>query len=202
LLRELGDLYIPANERQLRAVQRRGDELDKNVRQWAQSVVDLLPRGLPLNSDETYILSLFIAQQRRLNVQMDSTRPQDDNSVWGVAKQFLPFAGTPQNGEVSSAAHRLVAARLDSDLERACRFYCEDNGVQPDCEEAIDWRVAIRFMAQSVYSRVSGGDIKKVAMSPKRFELALVARDLASDIEERRQRMFSLNVTVDRRRRE
>jgi hypothetical protein len=49
---------------------------------------------------------------------------------------------------------------------------------------------------------VSGGDIKKVAMSPKRFELALVARDLASDIEERRQRMFSLNVTVDRRRRE
>lgn len=201
MLRELGDLYIPANDRQLRAVQRRGDELDKNVRTWAQSVVDLLPRGLPLNSDETYVLSLFIAQQRRLNLQMDGSRPQADNTMWAVARQFLPFFAQPHNSDVSSTAHRLVAARLDSDLERACRFFCEDNGVRADCEEAIDWRVAISFMAQSVYSRVAAGEIRKVAMSPRRFELALVARDLAGDIEERRQRMFALNVTVDRRRR-
>jgi hypothetical protein len=199
LLRELGDIHIPTNERQLRTVQRRGDDLDKQVRIWAQAVVEMLPRALPLNPDETYVLCLFLAQQRRLNVQMDAYKPRDNN-FWAAARQLLPTF-SPASPEVHGAAHRLVAARLDSDIDRACRFFCEDNGIQPDCEAAIDWRVAIRFMAQSVYSRVASGELKKVAVSPKRFELALVARDLAADIADRRHAMFSLNVTVDRRRR-
>jgi len=198
LLREMGDLYIPANERQLRTVQRRGDELDKLVRNWAQAVVDMLPRGLPLNPDETYLLCLFLAQQRRLNMQMDAYKP--DNGFWSTARQLLPVRPAQANAQVHGAVHRLVAARLDSDIDRGCRYFCEDNGIQSDCEAAIDWRVSIRFMAQSVYTRVSGGELKKVALSPKRFELALVARDLAADIADRRHNMFSLNVTVDRRR--
>jgi hypothetical protein len=179
-------------------VQRRGDETDKQVRNWAQAVVELLPRGLPLNPDETYILCLFLAQQRRLNMQMDEHKPE--SGFMSVAKALLPNLGYNPNPEVAAAAHRLVAARLESDIDRACRFFCEDNAIQYDCEEAIDWRVAIRFMAQSVYSRVNHGDLKKVALSPHRFELALVARDLASDIANRRQNMFALNVTVDRRK--
>jgi hypothetical protein len=47
---------------------------------------------------------------------------------------------------------------------------------------------------------VADGELKKVALSPRRFELALIARDLASDIANRRQAMFALNVTVDRRK--
>lgn len=199
MLRELGDLYIPTNERTLRAVQRRGDELDKQVRNWAQAVVELLPRGLPLNPDETYVLCLFLAQQKRLNLQMDAHKP--DTGFMSAAKAMLPTMGHGQNAEIQAAAHRLVAARLDSDIERACRYFCEDNAIQPDGDHAIDWRVAIRFMAQSVFSRVNPGDLKKVAVSPKRFELALVARDLSSDITNRRQEMFALNVTVDRRKR-
>ncbi|MEK7248687.1 MAG: hypothetical protein AAB092_09480 [Chloroflexota bacterium] len=200
MLRELGDLYIPANDRQLRSVQRRGDDMDKLVRNWAQAVVEILPRGLPLNPDETFVLSLFLAQQRRLNLQMDAHKPE--SGFMSAAKTFLPALGHNPNPEVMAAAHRLVAARLDSDIDRACRFFCEDNAIQPDCEEAIDWRVAIRFMAQSVYSRVNDGDLKKVALSPRRFELALVARDLASEVANRRQNMFALNVTVDRRKRD
>lgn len=198
MLRELGDLYIPANERQLRSVQRRGDDMDKQVRNWAQAVIELLPRGLPLNPDETYVLCLYLAQQRRLNLQMDAQRP--DSGLISTARSFIPGLGGNVNPEVLGAAHRLVAARLDSDIDRACKFFCEDNGIRPDCDEAIDWRVAIRFMAQSVYSRVQGSDLKRVALSPSRFELALVARDLASDIADRRQAMFALSVTVDRRR--
>ncbi|MEP6872701.1 MAG: hypothetical protein ABI939_12750, partial [Anaerolineaceae bacterium] len=84
MLRELDDLYIPANERQLRNVQCKGDELDKQVRIWAQCVLGVLPRGLPLNDDEKYLFSLFLAQQRRLNLQMDADQP--DNSLLGTAK--------------------------------------------------------------------------------------------------------------------
>jgi hypothetical protein len=173
--------------------------MDKDVRSWAQAVVEMLPRGLPLNPDETYILCLFLAQQRRLNVQMDAQKPE--TGLASAARAFLPAFRRGQNPEVLAAAHRQTAARLDSDIERACRFFCEDNAIRPDCEEAIDWRVGIRFMAQSVYSRVSQGDLKKVAVSPRRFELALVSRDLASDIASRRGSMFALNVTVDRRKR-
>ncbi len=198
MLRELGDLYIPTNDRQLRAVQRRGDEMDKQVRNWAQAVIDMLPRGLPINPDETFVLSLYLAQQRRLNIQMDAYKPE--SGLMSAVKAMLPVPMPTGNPEVMGAAHRLVAARLDSDIDRACRFFCEDNAIRPDCEEAIDWRVAIRFMAQSVYSRVADGELKKVALSPRRFELALIARDLASEIANRRQTMFALNVTVDRRK--
>lgn len=198
MLRELGDLYIPTNERTLRSVQRRGEDMDKQVRSWAQAVVEMLPRGLPINPDETFMLSLFLAQQRRLNLQMDAHKPE--SGFVSAVKALLPVQVQTGNSEVAAASHRLVAARLDSDIDRACRFYCEDNAIRPDCDEAIDWRVSIRFMAQSVYSRVSEGDLKKVAISPRRFELALIARDLASDIANRRQAMFALNVTVDRRK--
>ncbi len=199
MLRELGELYIPANDRALRSVQRRGEEMDKQVRNWAQGVIDMLPRGLPLNPDETFILSLYLAQQRRLNIQMDATsRPE--TGFAGAVKALLPIPARNGNSEVMTAAHRLVAARLDSDIERACRFFCDDNGINSEGEEAIDWRVSIRFMAQSIYSRVADGDLKKMAGSPRRFELALTARDLASEIGNRRQAMLTLNITVDRRR--
>jgi hypothetical protein len=199
LLRELGDIYIPTNERNLRAVQRRGEDLDKQVRNWGQGVIDMLPRGLPINPDETFILSLYLAAQRRLNVQLDASQ-KPDGGLSGAIKALLPLPARGGPSEVATAAHRLVAARLDSDIERACRFFCEDNGIDAEGEEAIDWRVSIRFMAQSIYSRVADGDLKKMAGSPRRFELALTARDLASEIANRRQGMFSLTVTVDRRR--
>ena len=66
------ELYIPADERSLRRAQRRVHELDKGVRDWAQSVIAILPRGLAILEDEAQILALYLAQQRRLNLEMDA----------------------------------------------------------------------------------------------------------------------------------
>ena len=193
MLRELEELYIPANERALRHVQRKGDELDKHVRSWAQSVLESLPRGLPLSADEKYLVCLFLAQQRRVNLQMDSYQP--DTTFWGAARQYFPFLGSRPDPESFAAFHRIVSMRLDSDIDRTARNFSDDNGVAPDCEPAIDWRVAMRFMAQSVYSRVGSGDPKKIMSSPTRFELALIARDLAAEIVERRGAMLAVSTS-------
>jgi hypothetical protein len=190
VLRELGELYIPANERDLRRVQRKGDELDRHVRNWAQSVTHILPRGLPLNPDETLIFSLYLAQQRRLNLQMDANQPEA--GFWASFKRTLPIPVAPPDVETQRNVHRLLAARLDSDIDRAATFFCTDNRVPADSEPAIDWRVAICFMAQSVYSRVATVDPRKIPAHPRRFELALVARDLAGDVITKRHRMFQL----------
>lgn len=186
---EFDELYIPTSDRQLRRVQRKGEELEKQVRTWAQAVRGVLPRGLPLNGDEKYIFSLFVAQQRRLNMQIDAFVP--DTGLLATARSLLPIPAVRHDPDAFVAIHRIVASHLDSDIDRACRFYCEGSGVDPESERAIDWRVALRFMAQSVYSRLLKVDPKRLAMSPRRFELAVVARDLASDITEKRSAMFT-----------
>lgn len=190
MLRELSDLYIPSNERQLRTIQRKGEDLDKHVRTWAQSVVEVLPRGLPLNPDEIYLLCLFLAQQRRLNMQMDAFQP--DPSLWASVRATIPFMGKTVDPQVFGAVHRVVATRLDSDIDRAGTFFCQDHHIPPESEPAIDWRVATRFMAQSIYSRVATLDPKKIGASPRRFEIALMARDLAADIVDKRHAMFTV----------
>jgi hypothetical protein len=189
LLRELEELYIPEDDRQLRRVQRRGEELDRAVRGWGHAVVEILPRGLPVNPDEVYLLSLFLAQQHRLNLQMDGCRP--DEGLLANLKRTLPFVLPDEDPEEFRAIHRVVASRLDSDIDRASDFFCTEHNVPAESEPAIDWRVSIRFMAQSVYTRVAGIEPKKMPVSPRRFELALVARDLASEIVDRRHGMFS-----------
>jgi len=187
-LDHLDGLYVPGNERQLRKVQRRGEELDKLVRSWAESVIRVLPHGLPINSHEVYVLSLFLAQQRRLNLQMDS-RDQDYSVVAVVKNTLLSFLPR-EDPAVTATAHRVIAQRLDSEIERACAFFCQDHRVDPASEPALDWRVAIRFMAQSVYSRLAETEPKRMPVSPRRYELALVARDLATVIEAKRLAML------------
>ncbi len=182
-------LYIPENESELRRVQRCGERLDKQVRAWAECVIRVLPRGLPINSHEVYVLSLFLAQQRRLNVQMDSGEP--DYSVIGAIKHALSFAFPREDPSMAATTHHVLAQRLDSEIERACAIYCRDHGVDPTSEPALNWRVAIRFMAQSVFSRLAETEPPKMATSPHRFELSLVARDLATEVEAKRIDMVS-----------
>ena len=185
----LEGLYIPENEGQLRHAQRQGEELDKQVRAWAESAIRILPRGLPINAHEVYVLSLFLAQQRRLNVQMDLGEP--DHSVVSAIKHALSFVFPPENPAVAATTHHVLAQRLDSEIERACAIYCRDYGVDPKSEPALDWRVAIRFMAQSIYSRLAETESRKMATTPHRFELSLVARELATEVEAKRTDMMS-----------
>ncbi|HUF53509.1 MAG TPA: hypothetical protein VMR52_07020 [Dehalococcoidia bacterium] len=186
-------LFVPANERELRRVQRRSEELDKQVRSWAESIIRILPRGLPINSHEVYVLSLFLAQQRRLNVQMDGREP--DETFGGWVMNTLAFLAPRNDPGIEFTVHRVIAARLDSEIDRAVNYYCREHGVSPEVEESLDWRVAIRFMAQSIFSRVADAEPKKMAQSPRRFELALVARDLAATVQTKRMAMSSVAPT-------
>lgn len=192
-IKDLEGLFVPANDRELRQVQRRTEELDKQVRSWAEAVIRILPRGLPINSHEVYVLSLFLAQQRRLNLQMDAHEP--DESFIGWLKSSVGFLSPKLDTGVESTAHRVVSGKLDSEIDRAVSYYCREHGVSPDRDESLDWRVAIRFMAQSIFSRLTDTEPKKMAQSPRRFELALVSRDLASGIQAKRQVLSSVAPT-------
>ncbi|MDO8614982.1 MAG: hypothetical protein Q7T33_04510 [Dehalococcoidia bacterium] len=190
MLRQFDDLYIPQDERTLQRIQRRADEIDRRVRNWAQSVVNVLPRGLSLHEDEVYILSLFLAQQRRLNLEMDSLNPPV--TLRTRLGRVLPLVGeAEEDPELLRAFHRIVSTRLESDIDRACGFFCRDQNVPPISDPAIDWRVAIRFMAQSLHSLANQIDMRQYGSSPRRFELAVLARDLAPAVVDKRRALLA-----------
>lgn len=192
MLDQRQDLYIPQDERTLRRIQRKVDDLDRCVRGWAQSVIDLLPRGLSLLEDESYILSLYLAQQRRLNLELDAQNSEETlRSRLGRALPFL--ANSEDDWEITQAVHRMVAVRLESDIERACEFFCRDRNIPPICDPSIDWRVAIRYLAQQLHRIASQINIKSgYSTSPERFELALIARDLALEVAAKRRDMITI----------
>lgn len=191
LQQEFDGLYIPDDERDLKRVQRRADRLERKVRSWADSIVRVLPSGLSLLEDETRILTLFLAQQHRVNLEIDAQYP--DTSLRATLLQILPFLDGSDDLETVQTIHPIVATQLDSDLERGCSSFCNDRGVEPMSDTAIEWRASIRFLGQSIYRIATEiGDVKhRFADSPHRFELALISRDLASDIVDRRRTMLS-----------
>ena len=192
MLSQHEDLYIPDDERTLRRVQRKVDELDKHVRSWADTLVEVLPKGLALLEEEYDLLALFLALQRRRNIELDAQN--DGETLRSRLGRLIPFVAEDEDEwEIASAAHRMVTTRLESDIERATDFFCRDQGLPGLVEPVIDWRVAIRYLAQRLHHIASPIDLKReLTVSPRRFELALTARDLAADVVDRRRTMLSL----------
>ncbi len=192
MLSQHEDLYIPHDERTLRRVQRKVDALDRQVRTWADSVVDVLPKGLALLDEEYDLLALFLAQQRRRNLELDEQNGEE--TIRARLARFVPLLAEDEDEwEISSAGHRMVSTRLESDIDRATDFFCRDNNIPGLVEPVIDWRVAIRYLAQRLHHIVCQIDLKReLATSPYRFELALTARDLAADVVEKRRTMLTL----------
>ncbi|TEU00850.1 MAG: hypothetical protein E3J29_01485 [Dehalococcoidia bacterium] len=192
MLSQHEDLYIPHDERTLRRVQRKLDELDKQVRAWADDLVAVLPKGLALLSDEYDLLALYLAQQRRRNLELDAEN--GEGTFRSRLGQFLPFLAEDEDEwEISNAAHRMVSTRLESDIDRATDFFCRDHNLPGLVEPVIDWRVAIRYLAQRLHHIACQIDLKReLATSPLRFEMALTARDLAADVVDKRHRMLAL----------
>ncbi len=199
LLRQLDELYVPHDERTLNRLQRRTDGLDRKVRGWAQEMLDVLPKGTALMDDEIYILGLFLAQQKRLNLEIDAENPEE--TIRGHLSRLLPFLTDPETErEITRAAHRIIGARLESDIDRACQFFCRDRGISATSEQAIDWRVAIRYLGQELRRLVGDVDLRHdYYNSPQRFEIALVTRDLAADIVERRKTLLASGAPVEER---
>jgi hypothetical protein len=188
---QLDDIYIPQDERALRSVQRRVEGLDHVVRDWSHTVMTVLPKALPLTDDERGITSLFLSQQRRLNMELDARNPSE--TLRTRLGKVIPFLveGTPDL-ELIRAVHRTVSARLESDIDRACAEYCESKDVPPVSDPVIDWRVAMRFMAQGLHRIACQIDLKKdYTTSSKRFELALFAREASADVIQQRRAMLA-----------
>jgi hypothetical protein len=188
---QIGDLYIPRDERALRSVQRRVEAVDEVVREWSQTVMSVLPGSLPLIENEGAITSLFLAQQRRLNLELDARNPEI--TLRTRLGKVIPFLDdSAPDHELIRGVHRIVSARLESSIDRACAEFCESRQLPPISDPVIDWRVAMRFMAQGVHRIACQIDLKKdYTSSSKRFELALFAREAAADVVLRRRAMLS-----------
>jgi len=151
----------------------------------------VLPKALPLIKEELAVIGLFLAQQRRLNLELDARNP--DSTLRERLGKLLPFLGDGSPDlDAIRAVHRIVSSRLESDIDRACGRYCEAQAIPSVSDPVIDWRVTMRFMAQGLHRIASQIDLKKdYTTSSKRFELALFAREAAGDILQRRRAMFS-----------
>jgi hypothetical protein len=190
MLSQHEDLYIPHDERTLRRVQRKLDELDRQVRAWADYLVQVLPRALALLPEEYDLLALYLAQQRRRNLELDAERGEE--TLRSRVGRFLPFFAEDE-WEITDAAHRMASTRFESDIDRTTDLFCQDHNLPGLVEPVIDWRVAIRYLAQRLHHIASQIDLRReLATSPLRFELALTARDLANDVVDKRRRMLSL----------
>ena len=192
MLSQHEDLYIPHDERTLRRIQRKLDELDKQVHAWADLLVAVLPKGLALLTEEYDLLSMYLAQQRRRNLELDAEN--SDDTFRSRLGQFLPFlVEDDEEWEITNAAHRMVSTRLDADIDRVTDLFCREHGLPGLVEPVIDWRVTIRYLAQRLHHIASQIDLKRgLATSPLRFELALTARDLAADVVDKRRRVLAL----------
>jgi hypothetical protein len=199
LISQHEDLYIPHDERTLRRVQRKVDALDRAVRDWADAVVSVLPKGLSLTEEEYEMLALFLAQQRRRNIELD--QQSGELNLRARLGRFIPIlAESEDEAEITNAAHRMVSTRLEADIDRATDFFCRDHDLPGPGDPVIDWRVAIRYLAQRIHHIASQIDLKHdLATSPMRFELALTARDLSADIVDKRNAVFELFETADSR---
>jgi hypothetical protein len=197
MLSQHEDLYIPHDERTLRRVQRKLDELDRQVRAWADYVVAVLPRALALLPEEYDLLALYLAQQRRRNLELDAERGEE--TLRSRVGRFLPFFAEDE-WEITEAAHQMASTRFESDIDRTTDLFCQDHNLPGLVEPVIDWRVAIRYLAQRLHHIASQIDLRReLSTSPLRFELALTARDLANDVVDKRRRMFSLFETAEAR---
>ncbi len=189
---EQQDLYVPQDERALRYVQRKVDVLDRQVRAWADSVLAVLPKGLGLLDDEIYLLSLYLAQQRRVNRELDARDCEE--TLRSRLARALPFLSREEEPDIFRAVHRMVATRIECDIERATDFFCRNHNLPGLNEPVIDWRVAIRYLAQQVYRLTCQTNPKSPqAQALNRFEITLTSRELAAEVVDKRRRMFELS---------
>ena len=94
MVTELNTLYVPQDERDLRKIQRRVGEIDRQARDWARVMVSLMPGGLLMLDEEIGLLTLFLSQQRRLNQEIDA-RHIEETPITQL-RRVLPFLTPPE----------------------------------------------------------------------------------------------------------
>jgi hypothetical protein len=180
----------PLDEVQMHRIQRAASDIQRRALTWADRILDLLPRGIQLDEDEAELLRLFLAQQRRLNLQLDGS---DGNEGFLSRIAIKLSILQPEDRDVIiRAAHRLVFSSFQQAIEAAVERFCRQHDISPTEPPTIDWRVAVRYMAQQLHhigrQLKLGGDSSLA--SPIRFELIATARDLATDVVAKRTQLL------------
>lgn len=176
------DGELPRDEGSVRRIQRTAEVLHQHVLAWASGVIAVLPKRLPLTTDDRELLTLFLAQQRRLNLELDGRDGQEGLLVY-IAR-CLPLLSDCPDAVTIRAAHKLACAYIEHAIEDAVDRSWGQHGLSPTSDAVINWRVSIRYMAQQLHRiacRISFRRDYNDA-SPLRFELTLMARELAGDV--------------------
>ncbi|HZP25753.1 MAG TPA: hypothetical protein VFB90_01775 [Dehalococcoidia bacterium] len=169
--------YENIDERHLKGVLQRANRLDREVRRWTLRVLELLPRGLPLMGCERELVSFYLSEQRRRNLELDDDFPRPF-----AMSQLLPFLRSEQEDAGERMAHHLVSCHLEDDIERVVLFFSRECQVSEMSESIIDWRVSLRYLAQRLYAFAEGG---RPLSAARAFEP--VARQLVQDVREKRR---------------
>jgi|GEM_PF-4108965 len=193
---DICDDGVPWDEARVRCAQRAADRLQDQVMTWAFGVVTILPKGLPLAEEEAELLQLFLAQQRRINLELDSHNGHP-KLLKSIARA-LPFIQRKHDKQIKRAAQRLASSYLDHAIEDTAERFCGLRHLLPTESIALDWRVSLRYMAQQVHRVASEINLKQEPyfVSHRKVELALIAHELAAEVVERRNLFESTGTTL------
>ena len=184
---DIYDDQLPMDEQTVRHIQRQAGLIHHKVTDWASRVLALFPSHLPLSPIEAEILKLYLAQQRRLNLELDGQSGHHSfrTRVAGV----LPFPTTTNNPEIAHASHQLACSYLQHQVEDTTDRFCGRQGVSPASQAVIDWRGTIRYLAQRLHHIAHRMNLNNSGHlgSPLKFELALLAHQGAADVAHKRR---------------
>jgi hypothetical protein len=136
---------------------------------------------------ETELLKLFLAQQRRLSLELDG-----HPSFLARMVSCWPFRHREDRGVTASVAHRLAASYIEQAIEDAMDRFCGQYGLSPVSAIALDWRVALRYMAQQLHRTTSlmNSRHQHYLSAPSQRQLAGTVLPLAAEVAFRRARLL------------
>ena len=177
------------DERLLHSVLRRSGRLEQEVSRWATALMAKLPGGLPLTDTELSLLRLYLMEQRRRNLELDLDRPQAGFA--SVLTSIFPFLETANHYEADRLAHHLTACRIEDDIAGAADRISRQHDLSEMSEAVVDWRVAVRYLAQQLYAIVALPNSGR-RLDPdltRSQEFAIISRELSKEIVARRSQL-------------
>lgn len=190
------DADLPRDEASARRSQRAAEVLYRRVLAWASRVLAILPQRLPLTPADLELLRLFLAQQRRLNLELDGRNGH--HSPLAFIAKVLPFLQRGDEEHIARAAHKLASSYLEHAIEDAAERFCGQHRLSPSDDIVINWRVALRYMAQQIHRLASSINLREEPYlnAPRRYELALIVYELAAEVVERRNLLLEATDTT------
>lgn len=154
----------------------------------ARNAIAFLPQGLGFTTEELEILRLYLACYHQINRKMDWEKKPEP--FLGSLARLLHVKMWGSYQEMASRAYRGVSILFERKITTAYKRFIKKTGLSEDDESAINWRVKIRYTAQSLYPIIRKMEQDgQWSLSPARFEFSLIARDRSAEVIEARKKM-------------